>query len=88
VALAKRLQHYWHDQGYPAARFWTEPLNERFDQFGTYEVYQVKMQSRETDCRHGIVVRAIRPAGLSASTAAGRKIRHRRDVPAGSTSSS
>jgi hypothetical protein len=42
IALAKRLQQYWHDQGYPAARFWTEPLNERFAKIGTYEVYQVK----------------------------------------------
>jgi hypothetical protein len=42
IALAKRLQQYWHDQGYPAARFWTEPLAERFDKIGTYEVYQVK----------------------------------------------
>jgi hypothetical protein len=30
------------DQGYPAARFWTEPLDERFAKIGTYEVYQVK----------------------------------------------
>ena len=30
MALAKRLEKYWHDQGYPAARFWTEPLDERF----------------------------------------------------------
>ena len=21
IALAKKLQHYWHEQGYPAARF-------------------------------------------------------------------
>jgi hypothetical protein len=28
MALAKRLQQYWHDQGYPAARFWTGPLND------------------------------------------------------------
>jgi hypothetical protein len=42
MALAKRLQQYWHDQGYPAARFWTEPLSERFEKIGTYEVYQVK----------------------------------------------
>jgi hypothetical protein len=42
IALAKRLQQYWHDQGYMAARFWTEPLNERFEKIGTYEVYQVK----------------------------------------------
>jgi hypothetical protein len=40
MALAKRLQQYWHDQGYPAARFWTEPLNERFEKIGTYEVYR------------------------------------------------
>jgi hypothetical protein len=25
-----------------ADRFWTEPLNERFEKIGTYEVYQVK----------------------------------------------
>ena len=37
-----RLQQYWHDQGYPAARFWTEPLDERFTKIGTYEVYQLK----------------------------------------------
>jgi hypothetical protein len=36
-----------HDQGYPAARFWTEPLDERFAKIGTYEVYQVKGKSRE-----------------------------------------
>jgi hypothetical protein len=42
IALAKRLQQYWHDQGYPAVRFWTEPLDERFAKIGTYEVYQVK----------------------------------------------
>jgi hypothetical protein len=42
IALAKRLQQYWHDQGYPAARFWAEPLDERFTKIGTYEVYQVK----------------------------------------------
>ncbi len=29
LALAKRLEQYWHNQGYPAARFWTEPLGER-----------------------------------------------------------
>jgi hypothetical protein len=27
---------------YPAARFWTEPLDERFTKIGTYEVYRVK----------------------------------------------
>ena len=42
IALAKRLQQYCRDQGYPAARFWTEPLDERFAKIGTYEVYQVK----------------------------------------------
>jgi hypothetical protein len=44
VALAKRLEKYWR---YPAARFWTEPLDERFAKIGTYEVYQVEVQSRE-----------------------------------------
>jgi hypothetical protein len=42
IALAKRLQQYWHDQGYPAARFWTEPLDERFAKISTYEVCQVR----------------------------------------------
>jgi hypothetical protein len=41
MALAKRLQKYWHDQGYPFARFWTEPL-ERFTKIGIHEVYRVK----------------------------------------------
>ena len=30
MTLAKRLQRFWHDQGYPAARFWAEPIGERF----------------------------------------------------------
>ena len=25
-----------------AARFWTEPVDERFEKIGTYEIYQVK----------------------------------------------
>ena len=37
--LARRLERYWHERGYPAARFWTEPLGEPF---GTYEIYTVK----------------------------------------------
>lgn len=41
MALAKRLQQYWHDQGYPAARFWAEPVDERFAKVGTYEIYRV-----------------------------------------------
>jgi hypothetical protein len=41
MALAKRLQQYWHDQGYPAARFWAEPVGERFAKVGTYEIYRV-----------------------------------------------
>jgi hypothetical protein len=41
LALAKRLQQYWHDQGYPAVRFWTEPIGERFAKVGTYEIYRV-----------------------------------------------
>jgi hypothetical protein len=41
MALAKKLQTYWHDQGYPAARFWVEPIGERFDKVGTYELYRV-----------------------------------------------
>jgi hypothetical protein len=41
MALAKRLQAYWHEQGYPAARFWAEPVSERFAKIGTYEIYRV-----------------------------------------------
>jgi hypothetical protein len=41
MALAKRLQQYWHDRGYPAARFWAEPIEERFAKVGTYEIYRV-----------------------------------------------
>lgn len=41
MALAKRLEKYWRDQGYPAARFWPEPVVERFAKVGTYEVYRV-----------------------------------------------
>ena len=39
--LARQLEKYWHDQGYPAARFWTEPIEERFAKVGTYEIYRV-----------------------------------------------
>ena len=41
MALAKRLQAYWHAQGYPSARFWAEPIPERFDKVGSYEIYRV-----------------------------------------------
>ncbi|HVY12681.1 MAG TPA: hypothetical protein VHB73_03860 [Alphaproteobacteria bacterium] len=41
MALAKRLEQYWHMQGYLAARFWAEPIGERFDKVGTYEIYRV-----------------------------------------------
>jgi hypothetical protein len=41
MQLAMRLQQYWHGQGYPAARFWAEPIAERFDKVGTYEIYRV-----------------------------------------------
>jgi len=42
LALAKRLEAYWHERGYPAARFWTEPVGERFAKIGTYDLYRVK----------------------------------------------
>lgn len=42
MALAKRLERYWHDQGYPAARFWAEPIEERFEKLGTCELYRIK----------------------------------------------
>ena len=41
MALARRLQQYWQDRGYPAARFWAEPVDERFSKVGTYEIYRV-----------------------------------------------
>jgi hypothetical protein len=39
--LAQRLERYWHDRGYPAARFWAEPIKERFAKVGTYEIYRL-----------------------------------------------
>lgn len=41
MRLARRLEKYWHDRGYPAARFWAEPVDERFSKIGTYEIYRV-----------------------------------------------
>lgn len=41
TALAKRLQDFWHGQGFSAARFWVEPIDERFAKVGSYEVYRV-----------------------------------------------
>jgi hypothetical protein len=41
LALAKRLQNYWHARGYKQVRFWTEPLTERCSKVGTYELYRV-----------------------------------------------
>lgn len=41
IALARRLQAYWHAEGYSAARFWAEPIEERFDKVGTYELYRI-----------------------------------------------
>jgi hypothetical protein len=41
MALARRLEQFWHEQGYPAVRFWAEPIDERFAKVGTYEVYRV-----------------------------------------------
>jgi HEPN domain-containing protein len=41
LRLARELEKYWHDQGYPGARFWTEPIDERFAKVGTYEIYRV-----------------------------------------------
>jgi hypothetical protein len=42
TATAPSRSRSGHDQGYPAARFWMEPVDERFAKIGTYEVYQVK----------------------------------------------
>jgi hypothetical protein len=41
MALAQRLERFWHEEGYPAARFWAEPVDERFAKIGTYEIYRV-----------------------------------------------
>jgi hypothetical protein len=41
MALARRLERYWHELDYPAARFWAEPIKERFAKVGTYEIYRV-----------------------------------------------
>jgi hypothetical protein len=35
------LEKYWHDRGYASARFWAEPIEERFDKVGSYELYRV-----------------------------------------------
>lgn len=42
MALAVRLERYWHERGYPAARFWAEPIEERFGKIGTSEIYRIK----------------------------------------------
>ncbi|HEX3861106.1 MAG TPA: hypothetical protein VHY35_05385 [Stellaceae bacterium] len=41
ICLARRLQDYWHQRGYPAARFWAEPIDERIEKVGTYDLYRV-----------------------------------------------
>ncbi|MGF6430898.1 MULTISPECIES: hypothetical protein [Bradyrhizobium] len=41
MALAKHLEGYWHRRGYPAARFWAEPIDERFAKIDTYEIYRI-----------------------------------------------
>lgn len=41
MALAKRLERFWHDKGFRAARFWAEPIGERFEKVETYEIYRV-----------------------------------------------
>lgn len=41
MALAKRLEQFWHAKGFTAARFWAEPIGERFEKVGSYEIYRV-----------------------------------------------
>jgi hypothetical protein len=41
TALARRLEDFWHHRGYPTARFWAEPISERFQKIGTHELYSV-----------------------------------------------
>lgn len=40
--LARRLEEYWHKEGYAEVRFWAEPVDERFEKIGTHEIYRVK----------------------------------------------
>ena len=42
LRLARQLEKHWHDLGYPAARFWTQPVEERFAKVGTDEIYPVR----------------------------------------------
>jgi hypothetical protein len=42
MKLARRLEKYWHDRGYPAARFWAELVDDRIAKVGTYEIYRVR----------------------------------------------
>jgi hypothetical protein len=39
--LARQLQGYWHGQGYPLARFWSEPITIRMGKLGTHEIHRV-----------------------------------------------
>ena len=41
MALARQLEKYWHDKGFMGARFWSEPIADRFDKLGTHELYRV-----------------------------------------------
>ncbi|UGY11968.1 hypothetical protein HAP48_0000555 (plasmid) [Bradyrhizobium septentrionale] len=41
IALAKWLEQFWHGKGYLAARFWAEPIGERFAKIGTHDLYRV-----------------------------------------------
>jgi hypothetical protein len=59
MALAKRLERYWHEQGFDAARFWAEPVDERFNKLSSYEVYRVA-----SNLVNGMPPRyAVRPRG-------------------------
>jgi hypothetical protein len=42
MELARRLEKYWHDRGYLAARFWAELVDDRVAKVGTYEIYRVR----------------------------------------------
>lgn len=42
MRLAKRLEDYWRSRGDQSARFWAEPIDERFEKIGTHEIYRVK----------------------------------------------
>src|SRR4051812_35029456 len=64
IALAKRLEKYWHDRGYLAARFWAEPMDEHYAKVGTRQLYRVVcnlVNGLPPLCREGVSSPAVGP---------------------------